>query len=226
MPTSVNESASTSLTPYSDTVEHSGPAPLQSQSTTRNTSGLLQGLRARVATIARPGPSISVRLRASNKPMTGMEQWTKDDLDHWRATTSQWTIRDFEQRDTAIKQQLNDLEKQPGTYTTKRGREHLGRLLDEANEVTVALNRYILRAQSLFNRSTTQAEGRPWRDVLEVTPGPIAPAALRAAYRKSALKHHPDKHPEDPAGANSRFNEVTCAYEQACRELGIPTMGV
>jgi len=37
-------------------------------------------------------------------------------------------------------------------------------------------------------------------------------SAVKQAYRKLALKHHPDKHRDDP-DAERRFREIVCAYE-------------
>jgi len=38
-------------------------------------------------------------------------------------------------------------------------------------------------------------------------------AQLKRAYRKAALKWHPDKHPENSEEANSKFAEINNAYE-------------
>lgn len=43
--------------------------------------------------------------------------------------------------------------------------------------------------------------------------------ALKRAYRKAALRWHPDKNPEDPS-AQRRFTEVAAAYEALCRAFG------
>lgn len=35
---------------------------------------------------------------------------------------------------------------------------------------------------------------------------------IKKAYRKAALRHHPDKNPDDPEAAD-RFSEIASAYE-------------
>jgi hypothetical protein len=55
---------------------------------------------------------------------------------------------------------------------------------------------------------------RPWRVVLEL-PGPCSAADVRRAYRRLALKHHPDR-----GGTDAAFNEITQAYNAALREVG------
>ncbi|GMH34048.1 hypothetical protein BSKO_01882 [Bryopsis sp. KO-2023] len=38
-------------------------------------------------------------------------------------------------------------------------------------------------------------------------------ASVKSAYRKLAVKWHPDKHPEDPEGAKAKFQEIQQAYQ-------------
>ena len=41
-----------------------------------------------------------------------------------------------------------------------------------------------------------------------------SPHALRAAYRRAALLHHPDRNPGDEAAATKRFQRIFAAYER------------
>ena len=53
---------------------------------------------------------------------------------------------------------------------------------------------------------------RTFYDVLGVSP--TAPAdELKKCYRKLAIKHHPDKNPDNPSAAEERFKEVSQAFE-------------
>lgn len=36
---------------------------------------------------------------------------------------------------------------------------------------------------------------------------------IKKAYRRSALRWHPDKNPQDPKTAEEKFKEIQCAYE-------------
>ena len=52
---------------------------------------------------------------------------------------------------------------------------------------------------------------RDYYDVLEVDKG-ASTGEIKRAYRKLAIKHHPDKNPDDPSAAE-KFREATEAYE-------------
>ena len=38
-------------------------------------------------------------------------------------------------------------------------------------------------------------------------------ADIKKAFKKLAIKYHPDKNPDDPEGAKQKFQEVANAYE-------------
>ena len=43
---------------------------------------------------------------------------------------------------------------------------------------------------------------------------------VKRAYRKQAMKYHPDRNPDRKEWAEERFKKVTSAYEDLLRELG------
>jgi len=50
-------------------------------------------------------------------------------------------------------------------------------------------------------------------DILGV-PESASPEVIKKEYRKLALRHHPDKHPDDPEKAKRMFQIVNTAYQQ------------
>jgi hypothetical protein len=59
---------------------------------------------------------------------------------------------------------------------------------------------------------------RPWREVLEIAPSEKRQEVVLNGYRRLRSDRHPDK----PGGSHEAFLAVQQAYEQACRELGVP----
>ncbi len=53
---------------------------------------------------------------------------------------------------------------------------------------------------------------RDYYDVLGVSKG-AAHDEIKKAFRKKAMEHHPDRNPNDKAGAEKKFKEVNEAYE-------------
>jgi len=59
---------------------------------------------------------------------------------------------------------------------------------------------------------------REWRAVLELPlSGPLDPAAVKAQFRKLAMKHHPDRE----GGSTEKMAELNTAWDQACAALNI-----
>lgn len=44
-------------------------------------------------------------------------------------------------------------------------------------------------------------------------PRDATPDAIRAAFRRLAMEHHPDRNPQDPVGAGERFKALNTAYQ-------------
>lgn len=55
--------------------------------------------------------------------------------------------------------------------------------------------------------------GRDYYQLLGVAKGESDPEALKKAYRKQAMKFHPDKNPDNRAAAEKRFKEISEAYD-------------
>jgi len=62
------------------------------------------------------------------------------------------------------------------------------------------------------------AKIRPHYTLLDL-PADATETEVRKAYRKLALKHHPDKNPKDAVAAKEKFTEVAMAYEAVCEHL-------
>ena len=61
-------------------------------------------------------------------------------------------------------------------------------------------------------------------DILEVSPQNLTPEVLRKQYLKLALKHHPDKNPENTEEAKKKFQEINQAYEEIMKKIS-PSSG-
>jgi len=70
-----------------------------------------------------------------------------------------------------------------------------------------------LAAAAAISCAPTAAAAKPsYYDILDV-PKDADAKAIKSAYRKMALKWHPDKNPDDREGAEKKFREVAEAYE-------------
>ncbi|XP_027706398.1 dnaJ homolog subfamily C member 5G [Vombatus ursinus] len=65
-------------------------------------------------------------------------------------------------------------------------------------------------AQVCQKRCKSSKAGETLYDMLELPQG-ATPEEIRKAYRRLALKYHPDKNPEDPDAAE-RFKEINAAH--------------
>jgi DnaJ family protein B protein 6 len=54
--------------------------------------------------------------------------------------------------------------------------------------------------------------GKDYYEILEI-PKNASEADIKKAYRKLALKWHPDKNPDNQKEAEKRFKEISEAYE-------------
>ncbi|XP_046391201.1 dnaJ homolog subfamily B member 3 isoform X3 [Ischnura elegans] len=68
------------------------------------------------------------------------------------------------------------------------------------------------RSRGSRGGSTTSAVVIDYYKILEVPRG-VSTAEIKKAYRKLALKWHPDKNPDNQDEANKRFKEISEAYE-------------
>lgn len=49
-------------------------------------------------------------------------------------------------------------------------------------------------------------------DLLDIKPD-ADPLQIKKAYRKAAIKYHPDKNPDDPEGASAKFQQIGEAFQ-------------
>jgi curved DNA-binding protein CbpA len=66
----------------------------------------------------------------------------------------------------------------------------------------------------MFKRSMTE---HGIYDILGVQPG-ASEEEIKRSYRQLALKYHPDRNPENREAAESRFKQVTEAYQALMNE--------
>mmetsp|Transcript_55797 Transcript_55797/g.111809 ORF Transcript_55797/g.111809 Transcript_55797/m.111809 type:complete len:87 (+) Transcript_55797:78-338(+) len=69
--------------------------------------------------------------------------------------------------------------------------------------------------------SSLPARMHPHYRTLELAPD-ATEAEVRRAYKQYALKHHPDKNPQDAAKAKERFTQGAVAYEAICEYIASP----
>lgn len=80
--------------------------------------------------------------------------------------------------------------------------------------------RVVLRLLSLLACTTlalSPKDPKGYYKTLEIAQDADTPA-IKKAYRKLALKWHPDKNPENRAAAEQKFKEIAEAYEVLSKE--------
>src|SRR5262245_23898217 len=73
----------------------------------------------------------------------------------------------------------------------------------------------LVRASLQGFRALPAPKGKHWRSLLELDGKPATASDIEAAYKRLALKHHPDK-----GGAPDAMAELNVARQAALREVG------